>query len=116
MDWQALHSFRIVARERSFTRAAALLFVSPSTLSHRIRRLEKDWGVPLLTRTTRRVSTTRGGEALLAAVEKIEIALVEARQKVADMTHATTGPPFGFRTPGPADSRRGGTGPDGGHT
>ncbi|MCO7515987.1 LysR family transcriptional regulator [Pseudomonas guariconensis] len=57
-----------VARERSFTRAAAQLGMSQSMLSHTIRTLEAQMGVRLLTRTTRSVSVTEAGERLLASV------------------------------------------------
>ena len=59
-----LVAFLAVARERSFTRAAAKLGVSPSALSHTIRKLEERLGVRLLTRTSRSVSTTEPGERL----------------------------------------------------
>lgn len=58
-----------VARERSFTRAAAQLGMSQSMLSHTIRGLEARIGLRLLTRTTRSVSVTEAGERLLRAVE-----------------------------------------------
>ncbi|SOE46206.1 transcriptional regulator, LysR family [Caballeronia arationis] len=57
-----------VARERSFTRAAAKLGMSQSMLSHTIRKLEARLGVRLLTRTTRSVSVTQAGERLLRVV------------------------------------------------
>jgi DNA-binding transcriptional LysR family regulator len=60
-----LIAFVAVARERSFTRAAAKLGVSQSALSHTIRGLETRLGVRLLTRTTRSVSATEAGERLL---------------------------------------------------
>jgi DNA-binding transcriptional LysR family regulator len=60
--------FLAVARERSFTRAAAKLGVSQSALSHSVRDLEARLGVRLLTRTTRSVSTTEAGEELFRAV------------------------------------------------
>ncbi len=60
-----LLAFVAVARERSFTRAAAQLGVSQSALSHTIRALEARLGVRLLTRTTRSVATTEAGEQLL---------------------------------------------------
>jgi DNA-binding transcriptional LysR family regulator len=63
-----LVAFLAVARERSFTRAAAKLGVSPSALSHTIRKLEERLGVRLLTRTSRNVSTTEPGERLLERV------------------------------------------------
>jgi DNA-binding transcriptional LysR family regulator len=58
-------AFLAVARERSFTRAAAKLGVSQSALSHTISGLEARLGLRLLTRTTRSVSPTQAGERLL---------------------------------------------------
>src|SRR5580658_10045573 len=63
-----LIAFLAVARERSFTRAAAQLGVSQSALSHTIRGLEERLGLRLLTRTTRSVAPTEAGERLLGAV------------------------------------------------
>ncbi|AWK89134.1 LysR family transcriptional regulator [Azospirillum thermophilum] len=63
-----LLAFLAVARERSFTRAAARLGVSQSALSHTVRQLEARLGVRLLTRTTRSVSPTAAGERLLQNV------------------------------------------------
>ena len=60
--------FLAVARERSFTRAAAQLGVSQSALSHTIRALEERLGLRLLTRTTRSVAPTEAGERLLKTV------------------------------------------------
>jgi DNA-binding transcriptional LysR family regulator len=64
-----LLAFVAVARERSFTKAAAQLGVSQSALSHTIRGLESRLGIRLLTRTTRSVSPTPAGERLLSTVE-----------------------------------------------
>jgi DNA-binding transcriptional LysR family regulator len=63
-----LIAFLAVARERSFTRAAAKVGVSQSALSHTIRQLEAKLGVRLLTRTTRAVSPTEAGERLLNGI------------------------------------------------
>lgn len=63
-----LTAFLTVARERSFTRAAAKLGLSQSSLSHIIRDLETRLGIRLLTRTTRSVSPTDAGERLLDTV------------------------------------------------
>ena len=63
-----LAAFVAVARERSFTRAAAQLAVSPSALSHAMRSLEERLGVRLMTRTTRSVTPTEAGERLLRTV------------------------------------------------
>ncbi|QTD92537.1 LysR family transcriptional regulator [Burkholderia anthina] len=85
-----LLAFIAVARERSFTRAAARLGVSQSALSHTIRSLETRLGVRLLTRTTRSVSPTEAGERLLLNLaprfDEIEAelsALAELRDKPA---------------------------------
>jgi len=63
-----LLAFVAVARERSFTKAAAKLGVSQSALSHTIRGLEARLGLRLLSRTTRSVSPTEAGERLLQTV------------------------------------------------
>jgi DNA-binding transcriptional LysR family regulator len=63
-----LATFAVVAVEKSFTKAAARLGVSPSALSQSIRLLEERLGVRLLTRTTRSVSPTEAGQRLLATV------------------------------------------------
>jgi DNA-binding transcriptional LysR family regulator len=63
-----LTAFVTVAREGSFTRAAAQLGVSQSALSQTIRGLEERLGLRLLTRTTRRVAPTDAGERLLGSV------------------------------------------------
>ncbi len=65
-DWGSLAAFAVVAEERSFTRAAARLGVSPSALSHTLRRLEERLHIQLLARSTRSVSTTEAGQQLLA--------------------------------------------------
>ncbi|WP_417067801.1 LysR family transcriptional regulator [Niveibacterium terrae] len=78
-NFNDLLAFVIVAREGSFTRAAAQLGVSQSALSHTIRGLEARLGIRLLTRTTRSVSPTEAGERLLSNIgprfEEIETEL-----------------------------------------
>lgn len=64
-DYNGLAVFIAVARERSFTRAAAHFGVSQSAISHSIRGLEERLGVRLLNRTTRGASPTEAGERLL---------------------------------------------------
>src|SRR5919109_3779667 len=79
-----LIAFIAVAREGSFTKAAAKLGVSQSALSHTLRALEARLGLRLLTRTTRSVSPTEAGERLLQAVgprfEEIEAELAAIRE------------------------------------
>lgn len=93
-----LLAFRAVARERSFTRAAAQMGVSTSALSHTIRGLEERLGIRLLTRTTRSVVPTEAGERLLGGVGPLfdgieaEIAaLGDLRDKPAGTVRITTG-------------------------
>ena len=92
-----LIAFVAVARERSFTRAAARLGVSPSALSHTLRGLEERLGVRLLTRTTRSVTPTEAGERLLVTIgprlDEIEAeveALAELRDKPAGTIRLTS--------------------------
>jgi DNA-binding transcriptional LysR family regulator len=63
-----LQAFLAVAREQSFTRAAARLGITPSALSHTIRALEERLGVRLLARTTRNVAPTEAGERLMRSI------------------------------------------------
>ena len=76
--------FSAVARERSFTRAAAKLGVSQSALSRTIRELEARLGLRLLSRTTRSVAPTEAGERLLKNVgphlDQIEVELASLRE------------------------------------
>lgn len=91
-------AFLAVARERSFTRAAAQLGVSPSALSHTVRRLEERLGVRLLTRTTRSVTPTDAGDQLVQTagphIDGIDDAveqLGEFRGQPAGLLRITTG-------------------------
>lgn len=63
-----LRSFEAAARTRCFTAAAADLFLSPSAVSHAVRKLEESLGVSLFVRKGRSVVLTRDGEALLVYV------------------------------------------------
>jgi DNA-binding transcriptional LysR family regulator len=65
IDFKDLQAFILVARERSFTRAAARPGVTQSALSHTIRGLEAKLDVRLLTRTTRGVAPTEAGAPVL---------------------------------------------------
>jgi DNA-binding transcriptional LysR family regulator len=91
-----LLAFVAVAREGSFTRAAAKLGMSQSALSHAMRGLEERMGVKLLSRTTRSVATTAAGERLMQTVaprfKEIEselAAVVETRDKPAGVIRIT---------------------------
>ncbi|MCC8963172.1 LysR family transcriptional regulator [Bradyrhizobium sp. Pear76] len=97
-DVNDLIAFLAVARDRSFTRAAARLGVSQSALSHTMRALEERLGVRLLTRTTRSVAPTAAGERLLQGIgprfEEIEAelsALTALREKPAGIIRINAG-------------------------
>lgn len=88
--------FLVVAEERSFTRAAARIGISQSTLSHTIKRLETRMGVLLLNRTTRNVAPTEAGERLwqslsprMAEIEAEMAAIMEYRDKPAGRIRIT---------------------------
>jgi DNA-binding transcriptional LysR family regulator len=82
-DLNILAAFLTVAEERSFTRAAKRMGVTPSAISHAIRGLEETIGVRLLSRTTRSVAPTEAGEQLLA---RLRPALVDIREAVDQVT------------------------------
>jgi DNA-binding transcriptional LysR family regulator len=97
-DLNDLAAILAVARERSFTKAAAKLGVSQSALSHTIRGLEARLGVRLLTRSTRSVAPTEAGERLLQTVgprfDEIDAELAtlsDFRDKPAGTIRITTG-------------------------
>lgn len=68
IEFRHLYYFEAAARELHFSRAAATAGVSPSTLSHGIRRLEHEVGSILFVRTSRRVELTDAGRRLAAAL------------------------------------------------
>lgn len=82
-DFNQLTWFRIVAEERSFTKAAARIGVAQSTLSYAIKQLEARMGIRLLTRTTRNVATTPAGERLL---QTITPRMAEIEEEIAALT------------------------------
>jgi DNA-binding transcriptional LysR family regulator len=103
MDLRALRYFVAVAEELHFSRAAARLHLAQSALSTQIRRLEEEIGGPLLVRTTRRVTLTPAGEALLTDARGIlassDAALARARSLArgegASLVVGTLGPAAG---------------------
>jgi DNA-binding transcriptional LysR family regulator len=82
MDMQQLRYAVAVAEERSFTRAAAKCFVVQSALSHQIKALERELGVELFARTSRKVELTASGHAFVKhariALDAVALARVEA--------------------------------------
>lgn len=95
-DASDLLAFLAVARERSFTRAAAKLGMTQSGLSQIIRNLEERLGVRLLNRTTRSVTPTQAGERLFRSIgpkftemDGDLAALSELREKPAGIVRLT---------------------------
>jgi DNA-binding transcriptional LysR family regulator len=96
-DASDLLAFLAVAREGSFTRAAAKLGMTQSALSQIIRNLEERIGVRLLNRTTRSVAPTQAGERLFSRIaprftemDAELAALVELREKPAGIIRITS--------------------------
>lgn len=81
-EFGELRAFVAVAEEKSFRKAAARLNLTASTLSHSLRSLEERLGVRLLNRTTRQVSPTEAGYALLAEVVPALSVISDAMEKV----------------------------------
>lgn len=102
-DLGDLSVFMEVARCRSFTRAASLLDVSTSALSHAVRNLETRLGVRLLNRTARSVTLTEAGERLLA---RLEAGFREIGEAVEDLNLFREGPVGRLRLNVPNDAAR----------
>lgn len=82
MELQQMRYAVAIAEERSFTKAAERCFVVQSALSHQVKALERELGVQLFARTSRRVELTAAGEAFVAsareALRATERAMVNA--------------------------------------
>ncbi len=87
-DYLGLEAFVAIAELGSFIRAAAYLNLSQTALSHRIRKLEQDLGVQLLVRSTRDVSLTREGQALLPQIQRNLTNISEAYGSLRKRGHA----------------------------
>jgi len=90
-DLNVLSAFLAVAEERSFTRAAKRLNVTPSAISHTIRGLEEALGVRLLSRTTRSVAPTDAGNQFLARLRPALSDIKEALDQVAGLGNRPSG-------------------------
>ncbi|MGB3483696.1 MAG: LysR family transcriptional regulator [Mycobacterium sp.] len=82
MELRQLEVFVAVATELHFGRAAEKLHIGQPTLSDLVRRLEREMGTPLLSRTTRRVTLTSAGAEMLARAELILNEVASARAAV----------------------------------
>jgi len=90
-DYELLASFRAVAEERSFTKAARRLGIAKGTVSRAITRLEQQLGVELLHRTTHAVALSTAGVALYERVSPALAALDQAVQKLPERAEAPSG-------------------------
>jgi DNA-binding transcriptional LysR family regulator len=88
-DLSALSMFLTVAEERSFTKAARRLGITPSAVSHAMRDLEEEIGVRLLSRTTRSVAPTIPGEHLL---KRVQPAFTEIREALGQVSGSRNRP------------------------
>ena len=83
MNFQQLRTFRVVAQQRSYSRAAQLLFLSQPGVSLQVRALEESVGMPLFERSGRQLRLTEAGTALLEYADRI-LALVDESQHALD--------------------------------
>jgi len=91
MDLNDLRTFVAVAEHGSFSRAASELGVAKSTASERVRMLERDLDAQLLQRSTRRVSLTDAGEALLDRGRAIVALAADAEAELTTATQSAVG-------------------------
>jgi len=108
MELRTLRSLVVLAEERHFTRAAARLHIAQPALSQQIAKLERELGLPLVDRTTRRVELTDAGRALVGrartALAEVDAARAEMQERSGLLTGTVT---IGVtRTPGPVDVPR----------
>ncbi|RJT43385.1 LysR family transcriptional regulator [Rahnella woolbedingensis] len=90
-NFNELQIFLVVARERSFTKAAGKLGVSQSALSHAVKALEERLNIRLLTRTTRSVAPTEIGEKIIACLEPRLADLEQELETLVQLNGPTSG-------------------------
>src|SRR3712207_6298460 len=84
MELRQIETFRAVAEELSFSRAAAKLGYVQSSVSVQVAALEQELGVPLFDRLGRRIVLTDAGEVMLAYSQRLLSLAQETRVAVAD--------------------------------
>lgn len=90
-NFNELQFFLVIARERSFTRAAAKLGVSQSALSHAMKTLERKLNIRLLTRTTRSVAATEAGERIINCLEPCLMELEQELEQIVQVNGSAVG-------------------------
>ena len=105
MELRQLRYLVALADERHFTRAAERMRIAQPALSQQVRKLERETGVPLVDRTTRRVHMTEAGELLVAHARRVLAELDDARAELQQLTGLLSGRvTIGLtQTPGPLD-------------
>ncbi|MGI8768476.1 MAG: LysR family transcriptional regulator, partial [Propionibacteriaceae bacterium] len=91
MEFRQLITFTSVAQYGGFTVAAKHLHIAQPAVSAQIRALERELGVRLFDRTTRRVRLSRAGEVLLTRALAITEHVTAARADLAELTSVVTG-------------------------
>lgn len=85
MDLRQLRSVEAVARHRNFTRAAEELHIAQSALSHHVQRLERELGMSLFERTSRRVTPTEAGQVMAGRARRVLAELDAARAELDEL-------------------------------
>lgn len=91
MELRHLRAFQAVARGSSFTRAAAELHYSQSTVSEQVQALETELGVRLFERSGRRLTLTSAGERLVTYADQVLSLIDEAREAIEDTAEEPSG-------------------------
>jgi LysR family transcriptional regulator, transcription activator of glutamate synthase operon len=91
MELRQLRYIVALAEERSFTRAAGKALVAQPALSQQIAKLEAEFGLPLVDRTTRRVAMTEAGDRLVEHARRVLKQVEVAREDLADLAGLRTG-------------------------
>lgn len=91
MDTEKLKTFLVVAEQKSFSKAARLLYVSQPTISSQIKALEDELNTKLFERTTKKVNLTKSGEILFKYAREIIQLNDEARKEIMEMDHQVHG-------------------------
>ncbi len=91
MNFQQLRTVRVVAQQRSYSRAAQLLYLSQPGVSLQVRALEESVGMPLFERSGRHLRLTEAGEALLEYADRILALVDESQQALEELGNARRG-------------------------
>ena len=91
MNLQQLRTFRVVAQQRSYSRAAQLLYLSQPGVSLQVRALEQSIGMALFERFGRQLRLTEAGVALLEYADRILSLVDESQQALEELGNARRG-------------------------